>query len=163
MNPAQNGMYHAEKAKWQKACRALGRPCDDAALRALHAKVGAPHSSTKFSQDNLTDVIGEFKSISDMGNLDAQLNAQVTLKDRLLAEITALQAKSDIKGGMSGLSRYFHKWLDGRAVEKLDTETLCKLRGMLERRVKQLVTAPSPTASPEVPADPDFDPSAPFG
>ena len=152
MNTAQNGMYHAEKAKWQRACKALGRPCDDVALRALHAKVGAPHSSTKFSQDNLTAVIGEFRALSDMGNLNAQLDAQGTLKDRLLADITALQPKSGIKGGMSGLSRYFHKWLGGKSVETLDTDTLRKLRGMLDRRVKQLA---NPAATP---AEDDGDP-----
>jgi hypothetical protein len=149
-------MYHAEKAKWQAARRALGRPCDDATLRALHTSVGAPHSSTAFSQDDLTRVIGAFKSVSAMDDFNAQMKAQGTMKERLIEEITALQAKSDIKGGITGLARYFNKWLGGKSIAELDEATLRKLRGMLDRRVKQLQPAPGPTAGPT--AEDDGDP-----
>ncbi|HSI08798.1 MAG TPA: hypothetical protein VK985_09405 [Rariglobus sp.] len=169
MNLDQNGMYHAEKTKWQKACRALGRPCDDAALRALHKKVGAPHSSTKFSQDDLTHVIGEFKAISAMGDFNAQIKAQGTLKERLLAQAETLAAECGIRDGIDGLTIYFKRWLCGVPVARLDEATLGKLVGILQARKAQLpakpqlAPAPTPAPAPEVPADPDFDPDQPFG
>lgn len=151
-------MYHAEKAKWQRACKALGRPHDDAALRALHASVGAPHSFTRFQQDDLTRVIGAFKSLSAMDDLNAQIKAQRTHKEALLEDISALAIDCQIKDGLEGVSRYYHRWLHDKPVNDVDESTLQKLVGMMKARKAQLAPAQS-----EVPADPDFDPSAPFG
>jgi len=160
MNQKQHGMYRGEQAKWETACRALGRPCDDAARRALHKKVGAPHSSADFSQDNLTAMIGEFKAVSAMGDFNAQIKAQGTIKERHLAEIEQLAKDTGIKGGLKGVSNYYRNFLSGKPVEKNGDGTLGKLVGMMKSRAKKLATPqPTPVASVE----PDFDPSAPFG
>jgi hypothetical protein len=166
MNASQRGMYHGEKSKWQAARRAFGRPCDDAALRALHASVGAPHSSTAFSQDDLTRVIGAFKAVSAMDDFNAQMHAQGTYKERALVEIETLAKETGIKGGLKGVSGYFKKWLVGIPVERQGDETLRKLVGIMHRRKAQLAKpqpAPAPTPAVEVPADPDFDEANPFG
>lgn len=163
MNQKQHGMYRGEQAKWEAACRALGRPCDDAARRALHAKVGAPHSSADFSQDNLTAMIGEFKAVSEMDNFGAQMKAQGTIKERHLAEIEQLAKTSSINGGLKGVSRYYNRFLGGIPVERQTDTTLGKLVGMMKSRAKQLNPAKVSTTAPVTAVDPDFDPSAPFG
>jgi hypothetical protein len=153
MNAAQRGMYHAEKAKWQRACRDLGRACDDAALRAFHASVGAPHSSTAFSQDDLTRVIGAFKALSAMDDFNAQMHAQGTYKERALAEIETLAKETGIKGGIKGVSGYFRKWLGGIPVERQGEDTLRKLVGIMHRRKAQLAK-PHPVHAAEDDGDP---------
>jgi hypothetical protein len=165
MNRKQHGMYRGEQAKWEAACRALGRPCDDAARRALHKKVGAPHSSADFSQDDLTAVIGEFKAVSAMDDFKAQLKAQGTLKERHLAEIERLTKTTGINGGLKGVSRYYSKFLGGIPVERHGDKTLGKLVGMMNARAKKLAAAPAPvpTSAIVTAVDPDFDPEQPFG
>jgi hypothetical protein len=158
MNPKQRGMYHGEKAKWEAACRALGRPCDDATRRALHSKVGAPHSSEDFTQDNLTDVIGEFKAISAMDDFNAQMKAQGTLKERHLAEIERLAKDTGINGGLKGVSRYHSKFLGGIPVERHGDKTLGKLVGMMKSRAAKLATAPAATPAQEPAAEDDGNP-----
>lgn len=136
-----------------------------ATRRALHAKVGAPHSSEDFSQDNLTDVIGEFKAISAMDDFNAQMKAQGTLKERHLADLESLAKTTGINGGLKGVSRYYSKFLGGLAVERHGDKTLGKLVGMMNARAKKLANPqPAPASVPvsEV-TTADFDPDQPFG
>ena len=83
MNAGQIRLYRFEVAEWVKACRKLGRPCDDDARRALHKSVGAPDSSKDFSQDNLTRVIAKMRSFSQPGNFNAQMHAEEDAGQRM--------------------------------------------------------------------------------
>lgn len=73
LSPGKNRLYRFEVGEWEKACRSLGRPCDDAARRKLHIECGAPASSAHFTEADLKAVLKKLRSFSQMGNLKAQM------------------------------------------------------------------------------------------
>lgn len=50
MKPDQMRLYRLDVAVWQRACKPLGRRCDEEALRALHASCGTSAGSKDFYQ-----------------------------------------------------------------------------------------------------------------
>lgn len=73
MSPGKNRLYRFEVGEWEKACKRLGRPCDDAARRKLHIECGAPASSADFTEAHLKAVLKKLRSFSQMDNLAAQM------------------------------------------------------------------------------------------
>lgn len=158
MNTAQTTLYWREWRLCAKALEELGRPCDDAARKAIQSDaIGhIDKSSKKLTNAELTRVLAKFRSWSKADDLGAQMKAENEPGERhaaALKTIERLGGECGIKGGLKGVSTYFQKWLNGKAVGMCDADTLRKLVFILEKRKAQgggVARKPAAAAAAEV-------------
>lgn len=136
---AQLTLYWREWRACAIALKELGRPADDVVRKALQADAigGIDKSSKKLTNAELTRVLARFRSYSRPADFGAQMRAQEEperVRAETIKKIEALGGECGISGGLAGVSRYFQRWLGGKAVEICDDDTLRKLAGILERR-----------------------------
>ncbi|MEN9841696.1 MAG: hypothetical protein RL376_1496 [Verrucomicrobiota bacterium] len=142
MNEKQLTLYWREWRACSLALKALGRECDDVVRKALQADAigGIDKSSKKLTNAELTRVLAKFRSWSKADDLNAQMHAENEPGERraaALKQIEQLGADCGLRGGLAGVSTYFKKWLNGKAVGMCDDDTLRKLVFLLKRRKEQ--------------------------
>lgn len=143
MNAKQQSLYFREWGKARKALADHGRANDDAARKALQAEAlgGKVKSSKVLTNEEFTKVLAKFKAWSEPANFDAQMHAEEDPAARLAAlheTIAELAEECGINNGAAGINSYFKNWLAARTFETLTERELQQLRGIMERRAKQL-------------------------
>lgn len=151
MTPAQQNLYWREWQACSKARKERGLAATDANRHQLHVEaLGVDRSMKDLTQRQFDRVLAKFRSFSRPADLNAQMRAEDQDGHRhqsALEEISELAHEAGIKGGIDGVSRYFHRWLGGKAVETLDFAKLKQVAGILRRRLKQMPQAPDTPAT----------------
>ena len=89
MTSAQNALYFREWGRVRAACKQEGFPIPD--RHDLHVKaLGLDKSHLDFTNEDLDQVLAEFRTISQPDNLAAQLRQQDMPRRRLLYSIRRL-------------------------------------------------------------------------
>ena len=89
MTPAQNKLYFREWGRVRSVCKQQGFPIPD--RHDLHVKaLGLDRSHLDFTNEDLDQVLAEFRAISQPDNLAAQLRQQDQPRRRLLYSIMRL-------------------------------------------------------------------------
>ena len=89
MTALQNRLYFREWGRVRAACKQQGFPIPD--RHGLHVKaLGLDKSHLDFTNDDLDQVLAEFRALSQPDNLDAQLLQQDMPRRRLLYSIRRL-------------------------------------------------------------------------
>jgi len=89
MTPAQNKLYFREWGRVRSVCKQQGFPIPD--RHDLHVKaLGLDRSHLDFTNEDLDQVLAEFRAISQPDNLAAQLRQQDQPRRRLLYSIMHL-------------------------------------------------------------------------
>jgi hypothetical protein len=89
MTTLQNRLYFREWGSVRAACKQQGFPIPD--RHGLHVKaLGVDKSHLDFTNEDLDQVLAEFRAISQPDNLDAQLRQQEQPRCRLLYSIRRL-------------------------------------------------------------------------
>ena len=89
MTPAQNALYFREWGRVRSVCKQQGFPIPD--RHDLHVKaLGLDRSHLDFTNEDLDQVLAEFRAISQPDNLAAQLRQQDQPRRRLLYSIMRL-------------------------------------------------------------------------
>jgi hypothetical protein len=146
MTAAQNAKYWWEWARAREHFlgRGLSHAAADAKRHDLHRKaLGHDKSSKSFTNADLDAVLAAFRAVWDGGNLDAQLRQieQPELrKSRVITRLDVLSRHLQLPPGRE------HGYLRGIArnvfgndqYQQLGFEELCRLEGIVLRRLKQL-------------------------
>ena len=89
MTPGQNALYFREWGRVRAACKQQGFPIPD--RHDLHVKaLGLDKSHLDFTNEDLDQVLAEFRAISQPDNLAAQFRQQDMPRRRLLYSIRRL-------------------------------------------------------------------------
>ena len=89
MTTLQNRLYFREWGRVRSACKQQGSPIPD--RHGIHVKaLGVDKSHLDFTNENLDQVLAEFRAISQPDNLAAQLRQQDQPRRRLLYSIWRL-------------------------------------------------------------------------
>jgi hypothetical protein len=92
MTTSQNRLYFREWGRVQATCKQQGFPIPD--RHGLHVKaLGLDKSHLDFTNEDLDQVLAEFRAISQPDNLAAQLRQQDQPRIRLLYSIRRLAPK----------------------------------------------------------------------
>ena len=92
MTTLQNRLYFLEWSRVRAACKQQGFPIPD--RHSLHVKaLGFDKSHLDFTNEDLDQVLAEFRAISQPDNLAAQLRQQDQPRRRLLYSIRRLAAE----------------------------------------------------------------------
>ena len=92
MTPKQRALYFREWGRVRATCRQQGFPVPD--RHGLHVKaLGLDKSHLDFTNEDLDQVLAEFRAISQPENLAAQLRQQDQPRRRLLYSIRRLAAE----------------------------------------------------------------------
>ncbi len=152
MTPRQRGKYWTEWQRIAAPMRTAGktRAQIDAYRHEVTAKaLGSAKSSKHLNNTDLDKVYAAFAAIHSPADFNAQMQVQDSpdhRRSQLLEDIDALAEDCGIEGGREGVASYFKRMLSDKAIEDLSERDLQRLRGILQRRARQL--APETEESP---------------
>jgi len=167
---AQNLLYWREVGAWSRTRKAAGKPHDNAARHALHAKaLGRDKSHTDFTNREFDAVLATLRAESRPDDFAAQMAVQDSpdvrrhdLQNKCWEAVSVFISGNDLGHSNDLRQRY----LDGLSekvcsayFDQLDERGLQKIKGILERRVRQVGNAKHAKANTTAEAS---DKGAPF-